>query len=89
MISDVQDIICLASKNDRQQIIDALFDMFPNTNTDEERPSGDGRSSLWKIPRLAKKILSFGLSNPILLILHVRSLLATLQFSVAFTPTGL
>ena len=30
MISVVQDIIC-SSKNDRQQTIEALFDVFPNT----------------------------------------------------------
>ena len=90
MISVVQDIISPSnSNNDRQQTIDALFDMVPNTNTVEERPSGDDRSSLWKIAFLAKKIISFGLSIPVLLILHVRSLLATLQFSVEFTPTGL
>ena len=90
MISVVQDIICPSNfNNDRQQTIDALFGMVPNTNIVEERPSGDGRSSLWKISFLAKKIISFGLSNPVLLILHVRSLLVTLQFSVAFTATGL
>ena len=88
MKSDVQDIIC-PSKNDRQQTIDALFDIFPNTNTVEEKLSEDEISSLWKIPRLARNLLSFGLSNPVLLILHVRSLLATLHSSVAFTPTGL
>ena len=88
MISVVQDIIC-SSKNDKQQTIDMLFDMFPNTNTVEERPSEDERSSLWKIPLIAWKFLSFGLSNPMLLILHMRSLLATLHSNVAFTPTGL
>ena len=88
MTSVVQDIIWF-SKRDRQQTIDPLFDMFPNTNTAEERPSEDERSSLWKIPLLAKKFLSFGLTTPMLLILRVRSSLATLHSSVAFTPTGL
>ena len=50
MISVVQDIISPSnSNNNQQQTIDALFDMVLNTNTVEERPSGDDRSSLWKI----------------------------------------
>ena len=88
MISVVQDIIS-SSKNDSQQTIDALFDMFPNTNTVEERPSEDETSSLWKIPLLASKFISLALPNLVLLMLHARSLVATLHSSVAFTPTGL
>ena len=84
----MQDIIWF-SKSDRQQTIDALFDMFPNTNRVEERPSEDEESSLWKIPLLWSKLLSFGLSNLMLLILHERSSLLTLHSSVVFTPIGL
>ena len=56
-ISVVQDIIS-SSKKDSQQTIVALFDMFPKTNTVEERPSEEETSYLWKIPLVASKFIS-------------------------------